>query len=254
MADDNAQAPIATDTQTESGETSANTSKPEFIQDKFWDAERNEVNLENLASSYNSLEKKLGSRTEDLSKQIREDLEMEKLKSAPEEYKVNLPELPENVDVSVSDDMEIVQWWKDTAKKNGLSQEQFDQGVEMFVNNAMATLPDINAEMQKLGDNAKERVEAAELWSKKNLSPESYQTFSSVASTAEGVKVIEEIMKMTKDSPMPSTPTQVSVAPNLQDLKSMINDPRYYDSNRRDPAYVKRVEELFEKAYQNKQG
>jgi len=254
MADDNAQAPIATDTQTESGETSANTSKPEFIQDKFWDVERNEVNLENLASSYNSLEKKLGSRTEDLSKQIREDLEMEKLKSAPEEYKVNLPELPENVDVSVSDDMEIVQWWKDTAKKNGLSQEQFDQGVEMFVNNAIATLPDMNAEMQKLGDNAKERVEAAELWSKKNLSPESYQTFSSVASTAEGVKVIEEIMKMTKDSPMPSTPTQVSVAPNLQDLKSMINDPRYYDSNRRDPAYVKRVEELFEKAYQNKQG
>jgi len=254
MADDNAQAPIATDTQTESGETSANTSKPEFIQDKFWDAERNEVNLENLASSYNSLEKKLGSRTEDLSKQIREDLEMEKLKSAPEEYKVNLPELPENVDVSVSDDMEIVQWWKDTAKKNGLSQEQFDQGVEMFVNNAIATLPDMNAEMQKLGDNARERVEAAELWSKKNLSPESYQTFSNVASTAEGVKVIEEIMKMTKDSPMPSTPTQVSVAPNLQDLKSMINDPRYYDSNRRDPAYVKRVEELFEKAYQNKQG
>jgi len=216
--------------------------------------ERNEVNLENLASSYNSLEKKLGSRTEDLSKQIREDLEMEKLKSAPEEYKVNLPELPENVDVSVSDDMEIVQWWKDTAKKNGLSQEQFDQGVEMFVNNAIATLPDMNAEMQKLGDNAKERVEAAELWSKKNLSPESYQTFSNVASTAEGVKVIEEIMKMTKDSPMPTTPTQVSVAPNLQDLKSMINDPRYYDSNRRDPAYVKRVEELFEKAYQNKQG
>ena len=253
MADDNAQAPIATDTQTESGETSANTSKPEFIQDKFWDSERNEVNLENLASSYNSLEKKLGSRTEDLSKQIREDLEMEKLKSAPEEYKVNLPELPENVDVTVSDDMEIVQWWKDTAKKNGLSQEQFDQGVEMFVNNAIATLPDMNAEMQKLGDNAKERIEAAELWSKKNLSPESYQTFSSVASTAEGVKVIEEIMKMTKDSPMPSTPTQVSVAPNLQDLKSMINDPRYYDSNRRDPAYVKRVEELFEKAYQNKQ-
>ena len=254
MADDNAQAPIATDTQTESGETSANTSKPEFIQDKFWDSERNEVNLENLASSYNSLEKKLGSRTEDLSKQIREDLEMEKLKSAPEEYKVNLPELPENVDVTVSDDMEIVQWWKDTAKKNGLSQEQFDQGVEMFVNNAIATLPDMNAEMQKLGDNAKERIEAAELWSKKNLSPDAYNTFSSVASTAEGVKAIEEIMKLTKDSPIPTTPTQVSVTPDIQDLKSMLNDPRYYDSNQRDPAYVKRVEQLFEKAYQNKQG
>jgi len=249
MVDDNATntAPVTTE------ETTAVT-KPEYVQDKFWDADRNEVNLENLASSYNSLEKKLGSRTEDLSKQIRQDIELERLSKAPEEYKVNLPELPENVDVSVSDDMEIVQWWKETAKSNGLSQEQFDQGVNMFINNAVATLPDINVEMEKLGDTAKERIEAAELWSKKNLSPDAYNTFSSVASTAEGVKAIEEIMKLTKDSPIPTTPTQVSVTPDIQDLKSMLNDPRYYDSNQRDPAYVKRVEQLFEKAYQNKQG
>ena len=249
MVDDNATntAPVTTE------ETTAVT-KPEYVQDKFWDADRNEVNLENLASSYNSLEKKLGSRTEDLSKQIRQDIELERLSKAPEEYKVNLPELPENVDVSVSDDMEIVQWWKETAKSNGLSQEQFDQGVNMFINNAIATLPDINVEMEKLGDSAKERIETAELWSKKNLSPDAYNTFSSVASTAEGVKAIEEIMKLTKDSPIPTTPTQVSVTPDIQDLKSMLNDPRYYDSNQRDPAYVKRVEQLFEKAYQNKQG
>ena len=249
MVDDNATntAPVTTE------ETTAVT-KPEYIQDKFWDADRKEVNLENLASSYNSLEKKLGSRTEDLSKQIRQDIELERLSKTPEEYKVNLPELPENVDVSVSDDMEIVQWWKETAKSNGLSQEQFDEGVNMFINNAMATLPDINVEMEKLGDNAKVRIEAAELWSKKYLSPEAYDTFSSIASTADGVKAIEEIMKLTKDSSIPTTPTQVSVTPDIQDLKSMLNDPRYYDSNQRDPAYVKRVEQLFEKAYQNKQG
>jgi len=247
MVDDNATAPITTEAQEQTV-----SDKPEFVQDKFWDADRKEVNLENLASSYNALEKKLGSRTEDLSKQVRQDLEQERLGKVPEEYKVNVPELPENVDVSVSDDMEIVQWWKDTAKQNGLSQEQFDEGVKVFIDNAMATLPDVNAEMQKLGDNSKERVEAAELWSKKNLSPESYNTFSSIASTAEGVKAIEEIMKMTKDSPMPTTPTQVSVTPDLGDLKSMMNDPRYYDSNKRDDSYIKRVTELYEKAYESK--
>ncbi len=104
--------------------------------------------------------------------------------------------------------------------------------------------------MEKLGDNSKERVEAAELWSKKNLSPEAYNTFSSIASTADGVKAIEEIMKLTKDSPIPTTPTQVSVTPNQDDLKSMLQDPRYWDSNKRDPAYVKRVTELYEKAYE----
>lgn len=247
MVDDNATAPITTEAQEQTV-----SDKPEFVQDKFWDADRKEVNLENLASSYNALEKKLGSRTEDLSKQVRQDLEQERLGKVPEEYKVNVPELPENVDVSVSDDMEIVQWWKDTAKQNGLSQEQFDEGVKVFIDNAMATLPDVNAEMQKLGDNSKERVEAAELWSKKNLSPEAYNTFSSIASTADGVKAIEEIMKMTKDSPMPTTPTQVSVTPDLGDLKSMMNDPRYYDSNKRDDSYIKRVTELYEKAYESK--
>lgn len=249
MVDDNAtNAPVTTDSQEQTAVT-----KPEFVQDKFWDADRKEVNLENLASSYNALEKKLGSRTEDLSKQIRTDIEQEKLTKTPEEYKVNLPELPENVDVSVSDDMEIVQWWKETAKQNGLSQEQFDQGVNAFVNNAIATLPDANAEMQKLGDNAKERIEASELWSKKHLSPESYETFSSLAATADGVKVIEEIMKLTKDSPIPTTPTQVSVTPNEDDLKAMLQDPRYWDSSKRDPGYVKRVTELYEKAYQKNQ-
>jgi hypothetical protein len=247
MVDDNATAPIATEAQ---GQTVSD--KPEFVQDKFWDVDRKEVNLENLASSYNALEKKLGSRTEDLSKQVRQDLEQERLGKTPEEYKVNVPELPENVDVSVSDDMEIVQWWKDTAKKNGLSQEQFDEGVNAFVTNAMATLPDVNVEMEKLGDSSKERVEAAELWSKKNLSPEAYSTFSSIASTADGVKAIEEIMKMTKDSPMPTTPTQVSVTPDLGDLKSMMNDPRYYDQSKRDDSYIKRVTELYEKAYETK--
>lgn len=247
MVDDNATAPITTETQEQTV-----SDKPEYVQDKFWDADRKEVNLENLASSYNALEKKLGSRTEDLSKQVRQDLEQERLGKVPEEYKVNVPELPENVDVSVSDDMEIVQWWKETAKQNGLSQDQFDEGVKVFIDNAMATLPDVNAEMQKLGDNSKERVEAAELWSKKNLSPEAYNTFSSIASTAEGVKAIEEIMKMTKDSPMPTTPTQISVTPDFADLKSMMNDPRYYDSNKRDDAYIKRVTELYEQAYNTK--
>ena len=247
MVDDNATAPIATEAQEQTV-----SDKPEFVQDKFWDADRKEVNLENLASSYNALEKKLGSRTEDLSKQVRQDLEQERLGKTPEEYKVNVPELPENVDVSVSEDMEIVQWWKDTAKQNGLSQEQFDEGVKVFIDNAMATLPDVNAELEKLGDNSKERVEAAELWSKKNLSPEAYNTFSSVASTADGVKAIEEIMKMTKDSPMPTTPTQVSVTPDLGDLKSMMNDPRYYDQSKRDDSYIKRVTELYEKAYETK--
>lgn len=243
MADDNANtAPVAT-------EQSSEVTKPEYIQDKFWNAERNEVNLENLASSYNSLESKLGSRTEDLTKQIRSDLENEKLKNVPEEYKLNIPELESNVSLDINNEMPIVQWWNQTAKDSGLSQEQYDEGVKAFVENAISNLPNTDLEIQKLGDAGKERIEAAELWSKKHLSPESYSAISSFAATAEGVKALEEVMKLSKDSNMPTTQTQVDVTADMDDLKSMLKDPRYWDSSKRDPSYVKRVTELYEKAF-----
>lgn len=246
MADDNApSAPIATETPSE-------VTKPDYIQDKFWNAETKEVNIENLASSYNSLESKLGSRTEDLSKQIRTDLENERLSKVPESYKLNIPEMDENTKVTISEDMPIVQWWGKTAKEAGLSQEQYDAGVNAFIENATANLPNPDLERQKLGDAGKERIEAANMWSKKHLSPDAYNAISSFASTADGVKALEEVMKLTKDSSMPTAPTQVDVAASMDDLKSMLNDPRYYDSARRDPAYVRRVTELYEKAYNGK--
>lgn len=244
MADDNANAPIATE------EPSAVT-KPEFVQDKFWDADKQEVNIENLASSYNSLESKLGSRTEDLTKQIRTDIEAERLKNVPESYKLNVPEM-ENTKIVVTEDMPIVKWWGETAKNAGLSQEQYDTGVKAFIDNAVANLPNPDLEKQKLGDNGRERVEAANMWSKKHLSPDGYSAISDLAGTANGVKAIEELMKLTKDSAMPTSQTQVDVSANADDLKTMLNDPRYWDSNRRDPAYVRRVTELYEKAYKGK--
>jgi len=244
MADDNANAPIATE------EPSAVT-KPEFVQDKFWDADKQEVNIENLASSYNSLESKLGSRTEDLTKQIRTDIEAERLKNVPESYKLNVPEM-ENTKIVVTEDMPIVKWWAETAKDAGLSQEQYDTGVKAFIDNAVANLPNPDLEKQKLGDNGRERVEAANMWSKKHLSPDGYSAISDLAGTANGVKAIEELMKLTKDSAMPTSQTQVDVSANADDLKTMLNDPRYWDSNRRDPAYVRRVTELYEKAYKGK--
>ena len=246
MADDNVEttAPIATEAPSEA-------TKPDYVQDKFWNVNSKQVNIENLASSYNTLEKKLGTRTEDLSKQIRGDLEKERQSKVPESYKLNVPEIPQNVNLKVDKEMELVKWWDNTAKSVGLSQEQYDTGVKAFVDNALSQLPNQDLETQKLGDNGKDRVQAAEMWSKKHLSPEGYNNFAKLASTAEGVKVIEELMKLNKDSSMPVQNTQMDISASADDLKSMLNDPRYYDSSKRDPAYVKRVTELYEKAYKN---
>jgi len=224
-------------------------SKPDYVQDKFWNKDLNEINIEELSSSYNSLEKKLGARTEDLSKQIREDIFNETKANTPEEYEIKLPELPENVDLNVDKEMPLLQWWSETAKSKGLSQDEFNKGIEAFVNNEISSLPNQDNERELLGENATQRIEAADLWSKKNLSPDAYSSISEFASTAQGVKALEEIMSLNKDAPMPTTETAIEAAPSLDDLRSMMKDPRYWKDGERDPAYIAKIGSLYEKYY-----
>ena len=41
----------------------------------------------------------------------------------------------------------------------------------------------------------------------------------------------------------------ISVTPDLTDLKSMMADPKYWKDGEKDPAYIKRVTDLYEKAF-----
>jgi hypothetical protein len=145
-------------TQEVSQENTSEVQIPEYIPEKFWDTERNEIKVEELGASYKALEQKLGMRTEDLVRQVQEDYENQRKSSVPESYEVRLPEVPEDVEITVDPEQELVKSWQQICKDNGLSQEVFDQGVAAFVNNEIAGLPNLQEEMAKLGDNARERV------------------------------------------------------------------------------------------------
>ena len=225
---------------------------PEYIPSKFWNTETKEVNVEDLGASYKALEKKLGMRTDELSKQIRSDIEAELSGKAPEQYEINPPELPDGVNLDIDSEMPLLQWWADTAKKRGLSQDEFDAGIRAFVENEVNALPNIENEKQLLGDNANERIQSADLWAKKNLSPESYDAVARLASTAERLTVIEDITFLNKDAPIPNTETKIDVSPDPLDLKAMMKDPRYWKDGEKDPAYIKKVTDLYEKYYKQK--
>ena len=225
---------------------------PEYIPSKFWNAETKEVNVEDLGASYKALEKKLGMRTDELSKQIRDDITNEISSSAPEQYEIVTPELPDGVALDVDPEMPLLQWWAETARSKGLSQEEFNAGINAFVENEVNALPNQQAEKELLGENADARIQSADLWAKKNLSSEAYDTVANLAATANGVRVIEEIMKLTKDAPIPNTETKIDVTPDPLDLKAMMKDPRYWKDGEKDAAYIKKVTDLYEKYYNQK--
>ena len=237
-------------TQEVSQENTSEVQIPEYIPEKFWDTERNEIKVEELGASYKALEQKLGMRTEDLIKQVQEDYENQRKSSVPESYEVRLPQdIPEDVEITVDPEQELVKSWQQICRDNGLSQEVFDQGVAAFVNNEIAGLPNLQEEMAKLGDNARERIEAADLWSKKYLSTDAYDAIANLASTAEGVKALEEIMSLSRSKPLPNTNTVIDVELDERDLQSMMKDPRYWKEGMKDPAYIAKVTNLYQKKY-----
>ena len=154
--------------------------------------------------------------------------------------------MPENISMEINEEQPLLQWWSEKARSLGLSQEQYNEGISQFVNNEIAGLPDSFQEEQKLGDNAKDRIESADLWSKKHLSEEGYNAVSKLAETAEGIKALEEIMSLNKNSVMPQSPTAVDTKPNLADLRNMMKDPRYWKDGEKDPVYIERISKLFE--------
>ena len=227
--------------------------RPEYVPEKFWDIDNSSVNVESMASSYNALEKKLGSRTEDLSKSIREDILNERKENVPENYEIKPPtDLPEDVEFQVNDGQPILEWWKTFAKERGLNQNEFDKGIDAFVKNELSNTPNPNEEMRKLGDSSKERVESANIWAKKYLSQEAYDTLKGISSTADGVKAIEEIMNLNKEAPLPKQ-TAIEIDPSPIDLRSMMADPRYWKDGEKDASYIARVTQLYEKTFNKRQ-
>jgi hypothetical protein len=204
---------------------------------------------DDLANAYKELEKKLGSKEEDLREKLLEELQAEAFKDRPAsagEY-----QLPETIDAEAAVDNELLQWWSNHAFENGYSQEEFQQGIDMYAKafQAMAPEPvDMEAEAKKLGDNANQRIEAASMFANKFFPEAAIPAIERMCETHEGIVALEHIMEAMKDGSFAgdSAPT---TRIDEQALREMMQDDRYHNPARRDPHFVKQVEDGFRKLY-----
>lgn len=208
--------------------------RPEWLPEKF-------NTPEDLVNSYSSLESKLGKGQEELREALMEEIQSEAFSSRPEsagEY-----ELPEGLDTDWAED-ENVDWWANFAWENGFSQEEFEEGLARLIPDG----PDLDAETAKLGDNANARIEAVSLWAQKNIPEEFGNEVMRIGETADGVRMLEHLMGQLEGSSLNGDATSPTVL-SLDELNTMMRDPRYWDASRRDPGYVKQVDDGFAKLY-----
>jgi len=212
--------------------------RPEWLPEKF-------NTPEDLSKAYNALSSKLGEKEEDVRNRLMEELQQQASEGVPEE--AGGYELPEFVDPEEAVGNEMLQEWAEHCHKNGYTHEEFQKGIEMYMN-GMGPEPDLEAETQRLGDNAEARIEAASLFANKFFPEEALPAIERMCESADGIIALEAIMSQMQD---PSVSEQGNIAANLSEIEltEMMRDPKYSDVSKRDLNYVKMIDEGWQKLY-----
>lgn len=191
---------------------------------------------------------------------FREAAKSEMLKGRPESAdKYEIPAL-EGVETMDVEGAEITKWWRETAFARGLSQEDFNKGIETYVaqiraNGEMWMRQDeeaLKAEREKLGENADARLQSLGNWVRTTFQGEELAAITGIARTAAGVKVLERLMAATRDGVIPGGADfepSVDTGPSEEEIKALMQDRRYWSPGNRDPAIVAKVNSYFDRKY-----
>ena len=118
----------------------------------------------------------------------------------------------------------------------------------MYLSALNEDVPDYDAELARLGDNATARTEAVSLFANQFFPEEQLGAIERMCETADGVMALETIMEAMKDGG-PSTDQVGMARMNEDQLRQMMLDDRYHNPAKRDANFVRQVDEGFKKLY-----
>jgi len=232
-------------------------SRPDYLPEKFWNSEEGAPNIEGMAKSYSELEKKFSQRASSLKEELQAELMSERKEGVPESaegYEFTAPEIPnmpEGWDVQMQSDDPMLNWWRETAHQQGMSQEQFQDGINKYFDLHFGSLPDREGELKALGDNAQDRIDRVDMWLNKNLDENEYNAIADFAVTADAIQVLEKIIGIEQSEPSLSSFEGEPMTGNVNEdkLRQMMDDPRYWKQGEIDDAYRAEVTKAWQKHY-----
>jgi hypothetical protein len=213
--------------------------RPEWLPEKY-------KTPEDLAKAYKELESKIGAKEETLREQIVKELEEQAYSGRPADK--GDYQLPDFVDEETAVDSELLSWWAEHSFENGFSQTEFEKGIEMYMQAVQGSQPDLEAEAKKLGDNASARIQSASAFASNFFPEEAMPAIERMCETHEGIVALEAVMEAMKDGGYGETTSSAS-GMNEDSLRQMMADERYWNPAKRDPGFIKQVDQGFAKLY-----
>ena len=177
--EDQVQEDVSRETISEEQPVNSMGERPDWLPEKF-------KSPEDFANSYHNLESKIGQSRDTIRDEIIAEIETEAYADRPESAGDYL--LPESLDPELAQDNPMLDWWADHCYSSGMSQDEFEKGIEMFGEQIGADY-DADAEIADLGDHAEERIQAVGLFVDQIVPQESHlrETIDDFCSTSEGI-------------------------------------------------------------------
>jgi hypothetical protein len=224
----------------------ADPKKPENVPDKFWDAEKGEVRVGALLASYMMLEKKL-SQMIPLPQNDEDKRRIQKIMGVPdtaEGYQVAVPNDLFPVDPELNARLHAKGFTADQV------QEVYDLAAEKLVPLILEMAAEFQADREierlvsEFGGPDKWREVSRQLlaFGQKNLPP---AVLDGLSCSYEGIMALYRMMMA--DEPGIASRGKGMTGSSESDLIDMMKNPKYW--REKDPAYIARVTEGFEKIY-----
>lgn len=250
VADDAVDAGAGVEAEDSAADGAPQPQRPDWVPEKFWDAERGEVRTEALARSYRELESKLG-RMVPLPRDASDTAALARLRRA-----LGWPERPEDYDIRPPDPLiERDPELERRLHAAGFTGEQAQLVYELAAERLLPAVAEAVGELQAAQERAEleahfggaeafaQVARQIRTWAERHLDPEEYAT---LAASARGVLALHAMMR--SDEPeIAGAAGEGGVPLTEQALQEMMRDPRYWRD--RDPEFVARVTRGFQELF-----
>jgi hypothetical protein len=225
--------------------------KPENIPEKFWDAEKGEIRIDDLVKSYAHLEKKINSMIKVPTKDASEEEFSMFYKNMGVPETANDYQIEQRHELLVSD-AEI----NERLRKAGFTSQQAQLVYDLAAERVIPMLESLAAEYEtenhrrKLEEHfgGKERWDEVSrqlrAWADANISEDE---LDALGSSYEGIMALHNMMKSSEPSISKNDMIGAGGAITEESLREMMQDPRYWRD--KDSSYINRISSGFKKLY-----
>ncbi len=170
--------------------------RPAYLPEKFWDPGSKTAKVEELATSFTTLETSFTRKQDD----IRADIDKERFANRPEtaeKYEYKIPssiEAPPGFNLTAMPDHPMLPFWREKAFDLGLDQAGFEEGIAHFVKTENARLPVMADQIKNFGENGQDRFTRATDWVKGIVTEDEFKQLGNLVTTSAGITVLEKLM------------------------------------------------------------